>query len=89
MMTKQLTAILALALPFAASTAFGADDVAYCHALVAKYQAYIVKDSGHMPNHGTADGNLAAAQCAASNAAGIPVLEQKLRDAKIELPNRS
>jgi hypothetical protein len=80
------TAALALLLPF--STVAHADDVAYCQALAAKYQATLVKSSGHSPNPGTAEGNVAAYQCSQGNTAGIPVLERKLRDGKIELPAR-
>ena len=80
------TAALAMLLSF--SAAARADDVAYCQALAAKYQATLVKTSGHSPNPGTAEGNVAAYQCSQGNVAGIPVLERKLRDAKIELPAR-
>ncbi len=80
------TAALALMLPF--STVAHADDVTYCQALAAKYQATLVKLSGHNPNPGTAEGNMAAYQCSQGNTAGIPVLERKLRDGKIELPAR-
>ncbi len=82
----QWTAALALLLPL--STVAHADDVAYCQALAAKYQATLVKISGHNPNPGTAEGNVAAYQCLQGNTAGIPVLERKLRDGKIELPAR-
>lgn len=64
------------------------DDGAYCRALVAEYQKYYVKTSGHTPRSGTPDGNVAAEQCAAGNTAGIPVLEQKLRNARVPLPPR-
>ena len=87
MMVARLTATLALVLSFAVP-AHAADDAAYCRALAAKYQATIVKSSGHSPNPGTADGSVAADQCLHGNTAGIPVLERKLRDAKIELPAR-
>jgi hypothetical protein len=80
------TAALALVLPF--STVAHADDAAYCQALAAKYQAALVKSSGHNPNPGTADGNVAAYQCSQGNTSGIPVLERKLRDGKIDLPAR-
>ena len=82
----QWTAALALLLPF--STVAHADDVTYCQALAAKYQATLVKSSGPNPNPGTAEGNVAAYQCSQGNTSGIPVLERKLRDGKIELPAR-
>ena len=81
------TAASVLAFSFTA-VAQAADDVAYCQALAAKYQATLVKTSGHSPNPGTAEGNVAAYQCSQGNTAGIPVLERKLRDGKIELPAR-
>jgi hypothetical protein len=85
-MILKLTAAVALVFSFAASAQ--ADDVAYCQALAAKYQATIVKTSGHNPNPGTAEGNVAAYQCSRGNLAGIPVLERKLRGAGYTLPAR-
>jgi hypothetical protein len=80
------TAALALVLPFA--TAAHANDVTYCKALAAKYEATLVKTAGHNPSPGTVEGNVAAYQCNQGNTAGIPVLERKLRNGKIELPAR-
>ena len=66
-------------------------DAAYCQALAQKYQAYLGNmTSGRTPMPGPVDGMVAVEQCKAGNtAASIPVLEQKLRDAKIDLPRRS
>lgn len=77
----------ALAVP---ATASAADDVAYCRALVAKYEL-LVADSrgGRSRNQGGADTSVALEQCKSGNPAGIPVIEQKLRDSKIELPPRN
>jgi len=88
MKTTGLAVVLALVLPVV-TTAAHADDAAYCKALVAKYRAFIIKTGGHSPSPGTADGSVAVDQCLSGNPAGIPVLEQKLRDAKIDLPSRS
>ncbi len=82
----RMTAALALMLPFPAVA--HADDVTYCKALAAKYRSIYVYDSGHYRNSGPADGAVAADQCLAGNPAGIPVLEQKLRNAKVDLPTR-
>jgi hypothetical protein len=87
MMTIRWAAAFAFVLAFAGS-AYAADDVAYCKALAAKYQAHLVKTTGHSPNPGTADGNVAAYQCSQGNLAGIPVLERKLRGAGYTLPDR-
>ena len=76
-----------LAEPLAASAS---DDVAYCRALVAKYEL-LVADSrgGRSRNQGGADTSVALEQCKSGNPAGIPVIEQKLRDSKITLPPRN
>jgi hypothetical protein len=83
---KELAMAITFLAPFTASAQ--ADDAAYCQALAAEYQRYFVKSSGHSPRSGPIDGNVAAEQCRAGNVAGIPVLEQKLRDAKVTLPPR-
>jgi hypothetical protein len=65
------------------------DDAAYCQALTEQFQRYVIKTGSHSPNTGGLDGNVAVAQCRAGNtAAGIPVLERKLRDAGLQLPAR-
>jgi hypothetical protein len=54
-----------------------------------EYQKFLIRTSGHNPNPGTVDGSVAVEQCKSGNvAAGIPVLERKLRDARIDLPKR-
>jgi len=63
-------------------------DVAYCHALATRYREFYVTDGGHYRDNGPIDGNIAAEQCSAGNLSGIPVLEKKLRDAKVTLPSR-
>lgn len=78
---------VALVLP-AGIPAHAADDAAYCRALVDKYETYVIKTAGRGPNTGATDGSVAAAQCKQGDPAGIPVLEQKLRAAKIDLPPR-
>jgi hypothetical protein len=84
---KWLIPAFALSLPMAAYAQGG--DFAYCQALSAQYQKYYVKTSGHTISPGPIDGNVAVDQCRTGNtAAGIPVLEKKLRDAKVALPTR-
>jgi hypothetical protein len=78
----------------AALLSFGASaqttDAAYCKALTEKYETYISNMSvDRSPGPGTVDGSVAIAQCKNGNtAAGIPVLERKLRDSRIDLPPR-
>jgi hypothetical protein len=84
-----LTAGLTLAL--AAPALAQGNDAAYCKALVGKYQEYVAgMGSGR---HGDSDQNASAKiaidKCNAGDPAGIPVLEQQLKNAKITLPQRS
>ena len=69
------------------ATAAHASDATYCKALIAKYETYASRASRGR-DVGSVDGTLAIEQCQAGNPAGIPVLEQKLRNAKIDLPAR-
>jgi hypothetical protein len=83
-----LVPALAALLPFGASAQMS--DVDYCKALTQKYETYIANASiGHTTGSPTIDGSVAVAKCKEGNtAAGIPVLERKLRDARIDLPPR-
>ena len=72
--------VMALATPAEAS------DASYCRSLAEKYETYLNNmTSGRSPQ---AD-SVALEQCRKGDASGIPVLEQKLRNAKIDLPPRS
>ncbi len=63
------------------------DDAAYCQALIKKYFTFAPAHRREMA--GTVDVNVAIEKCKAGNtAAGIPILESKLRDAKVDLPSR-
>lgn len=72
------------------SAAAQADDASYCKALGEKYMTYVSNmQSGRSPMPESPDVRVAIDQCNKGNtAAGIPVLEQKLRNAKIDLPPR-
>ena len=83
--------IRSLAMLLAASlsvSALAQTDQAYCDSLIQQYYRYVIKLGSH-PNTGSLDVNVAVEQCRAGNtAAGIPVLEQKLRNANVNLPAR-
>jgi hypothetical protein len=66
-------------------------DADYCRALTQSYETYASQiQSGRAPEQIPVDAKTAIEQCKAGNtAAGIPVLEQKLRNAKVDLPKRS
>jgi len=84
---RPLAMLLAASLPLAAAAQPG--DIAYCDALIQQYNRYVIKVGSHSPNTGGVDGQVAVAQCRAGNtAAGIPVLEQKLRNQGVALPGR-
>ena len=79
---------LAVLIPVGASAQMG--DADYCKALTQKYEVYISNISvGRSPVTRAIDGSNAIEKCKSGNtAAGIPVLEKKLRDAKVDLPPR-
>ncbi len=83
---RWLSFVTAAALPLAASAQ--SNDAAYCKALIQSYQRYVVKNGSHSPNTGSLDGQVAVEHCRAGDTSGIPVLEQKLRGAGVELPAR-
>jgi uncharacterized protein YidB (DUF937 family) len=83
---RWLPLLVASALPFAAAAQ--SNDAAYCKALIQSYQRYVVKTGSHSPNTGGLDGQVAMEHCRAGDTSGIPVLEQKLRGAGVELPGR-
>ena len=85
---KWLIPLVAVGLPLTASAQ--ASDATYCRRLSARYEAFIENMNGHSMQPGGVDGQVAIAQCKEGNtAAGIPVLERKLLDAKAGLPRRT
>ena len=65
-------------------------DAAYCKALSEKYETFLANmTTGRSPQPDSVDGRVAMEQCRAGNTvAAIPILEQKLRNARIDLPPR-
>jgi hypothetical protein len=85
---KWLIPLAVVGLPLTASAQ--ASDATYCRRLAARYEAFIENMNGHSMQPGSLDGQVAIAQCKEGNtAAGIPVLERKLLDAKAGLPRRT
>ena len=84
---KWLAPIVAVAIPVAAFAQ--GNDAAYCRALSAKYEAFLVNMQGHSEDAGNIEGRYAVEQCKQGNpAAAIPILERELNNNKITLPNR-
>jgi len=85
---KWLMPLVVVGLPLTASAQIS--DATYCRRLIARYEAFVDNMNGHSMQPGSLDGQVAVEQCKEGNtAAGIPVLERKLQDAKIALPKRS
>lgn len=90
MKTQSIVLATGLVLAFAAPALAQGKDTAYCHALSAKYQEYVGHGSGG--RHGGADNQdidarMAVDKCNAGDTSGVPVLEQRLKDARIDLPS--
>lgn len=85
---KSLAAVAVLSLPGVALAQM--TDAAYCKALSVSYLKYVSSSlTGQNPDPPPVDVQYAMSQCQAGNpAAGIPVLEQKLRANKVSLPSR-
>ena len=74
-------------LPFAAFAQ--PKEAAYCSSLIARYQTYLRHTSTGHPVSENRDAELAIDQCKAGDTeSGIPVLEDKLKNAGIALPPR-
>ncbi len=85
---KWLIPIVAVAFPLTASAQVS--DATYCRRLIARYETFVDNMKGHSQQPGGIDGQVAVEQCKAGNTAqGIPVLEQKLQDAKVTLPKHT
>ncbi len=64
-------------------------DTNYCNALSATYLKYVNNPgTGRGSQPASATVSEAQGQCAANPAAGIPVLERALKDARVNLPPR-
>jgi hypothetical protein len=85
---KSLAAVTVLSLPGVAIAQ--STDAAYCKALSVSYHKYVSTAlTGQNPEPPPVEVQYAITQCQAGNtAAGIPVLEQRLRAAKVNLPSR-
>ena len=84
-----LLPLLTAAVTFAATSAM-ADDAAYCAAMGDLAWRYIAADAKDGHNKPDLETRAAIAACDQGNyAAGIAVLERKLRDNHITLPKRS
>jgi hypothetical protein len=90
MTTKWSILAAAMLLPIGASAQ--SNDARYCADLIAKYQTYLGNygTSKHEGMDQDATAKVAIDKCQAGDTAtGIPILEGKLRDAKVGLPSRS
>jgi hypothetical protein len=85
---KWLIPALVLSLPVLASAQ--SNDAAYCAALSEKYTRYLDMDQGRGHQPQSLDARVAVQKCAAGDtAASIPVLENALKRAMLDLPPRT
>lgn len=88
-MRRKLLPGLVLGLLLAAPASAWADDMRYCADLSALYRRYL-GNSGEGKMFPDVAAGVAISDCEKGNtAAGIPVLEKKLRDGRFTLPKRT
>jgi hypothetical protein len=87
-MIAKLLPALGLCFVLSAETQAQSDDAAYCTQLSALYRRYL-GNTGEGRQFPDVTASVAMDECQKGNtAAGIPVLEKKLSDARFTLPNR-
>ncbi len=88
-MIRKLLLFLAFCLALPATAGAQGDDMAYCAQLSALYRRYL-GNTGEGRQFPDVSASVAMDECQKGNtAAGIPVLEKKLRDGRFTLPKRS
>jgi hypothetical protein len=89
MTIKSICLISGLAFAAAVPALAQSNDATYCNALTSEYQRYLSTNAGGRHTHDqSAAARIAIDKCKANDYSGIPVLEQELRNAKVELPSR-
>ena len=87
-MSVAVGAMLAAAILLPAVASANSSDVAYCDALVQKYERHLnVGSSKSRPPQGL-EARVAVERCKAGDASGIAAIEKALENAKISLPPR-
>ena len=90
MTIKSLCLVTGLAVAAAIPASAQSNDATYCNALIGTYQHYLASNGSgkHVGIDQNATARVAIDKCNAGDFSGIPVLEQELRNAKLELPSR-
>jgi len=88
-MNRKPLLLLGLCLVSMAGAEARADDMAYCADLSDMYRRYLGQSSNRGPIPDVAASNAMTACQRGNTAAGIPVLERKLLDARFSLPKRT
>ena len=91
MKIQSICLIAGLALASAVPAAAQSNDADYCNARIGKYQHYLSSNGSgkHVGVDQNATAHVAIDKCKAGDFSGIPVLEQELRNAKLDLPAHS
>jgi hypothetical protein len=88
-MSVTMSAILAAAILLPAVSSANTKDVAYCGALVDKYERYLAIGSAKSRPPQGVETRDAVERCKAGDITGISVLEKALENARISLPART
>lgn len=87
-MSVTVGAILAAAVLLPAASSANTKDVAYCGALVQKYERYLAIGSNKSRPPQGLEAKEAVERCKAGDTSGISAIEKALDNAKISLPAR-
>ena len=88
-MTLTVGAMLAAAILLPSMAQANAGDVAYCNALVQKYERHLAGGSAKSRPPQGLEAREAVERCKAGDTSGISAIEKALENAKFTLPSRS
>jgi len=88
-MTLTVGAVLAAAMLLPAMAQANSSDVAYCNALVQKYERHLAVGSAKSRPPQSLEAREAVERCKAGDTSGISAIEKALENAKFTLPSRS
>ena len=88
-MTTTVATVLAAAILLPAMAQANAGDIAYCDALVQKYERHLAGGSAKSRPPQGLEAREAVERCKAGDASGISAIEKALENARFTLPSRS
>ena len=88
-MTTTVATILAAAILLPSMAQANSGDVAYCNALVQKYERHVAIGSSKSQPPQSLEAKAGVERCKAGDTSGISAIEKALENAKFTLPSRS